>query len=231
MAEWGRKEYAKAWPSRTPVWTWGAVLLSLVFFAGMLTLQYERSWTAAERLYLTDYLKSGARGQASATAASKYTLLEAVTPKGQRLVIGDEIEAVPEVDGRPGYRLTEEGVQDGITRLTWVAGTFNDRGLHRVMSEAVYDNVGSWEFYQKPVWFTLAVFVLLLFVAVPKDRKRRLIWKHGRRLRGPELVTTAQFNEKLGRSKGLTKYAPDGVMFINEEQTWSDKLFRKNWSR
>jgi hypothetical protein len=63
MAEWGRKEYAKKWPSRTPVWTWTAVLGSLVFFAGMLTLQYERSWSAAERLYLTDYLKSGARGR------------------------------------------------------------------------------------------------------------------------------------------------------------------------
>ncbi len=58
------------------MWTWTAVLGSLVFFAGMLTLQYERSWSAAERLYLTDYLKSGARGKASATAASKYTLLE-----------------------------------------------------------------------------------------------------------------------------------------------------------
>ena len=94
MAEWGRKEYSKKWPSRTPVWTWTAVLGSLVFFAGMLTLQYERSWSAAERLYLTDYLKSGARGKASATAASKYTLLEGVVGKGQRLVIGDEIEEV-----------------------------------------------------------------------------------------------------------------------------------------
>jgi hypothetical protein len=101
MAEWGRKEYSKAWPSRTPVWTWTAILL---------TFQYERSWTAAERLYLTDYMKSGARGKASATAASKYTLLEAVVGKGQRLVIGDEIEEVPAMDGRPGYRLTNEGV-------------------------------------------------------------------------------------------------------------------------
>ena len=66
MAEWGRKEYSKAWPSRTPVWTWMAFFLSLLFFAGMLTLEYEGSWTAAERLYLSDYLKSGARGKASA---------------------------------------------------------------------------------------------------------------------------------------------------------------------
>jgi hypothetical protein len=137
MAEWGRKEYSKAWPSRTPVWTWGAFFLSLLFFAGMLTLEYEQSWTAAERLYLSDYLKSGARGKASATAQAKYTLLEAVVGKGQRLVMGDEIEPVPELDGRPGYRLTDEGVKDGITRLTWVTGVFSDGGLHRVMSQAV----------------------------------------------------------------------------------------------
>ena len=78
MSQWGRKEYSKAWPSRTPVWTWTATLLSMAFFAGMLTLQYEASWTAAQRLYLTDYLKSGVWGKVSATAASKYTLLEAV---------------------------------------------------------------------------------------------------------------------------------------------------------
>ena len=118
MAEWGRKEYSKAWPSRTPVWTWMAILLSFVFLAGMLTLEYEGSWTAAERLYLSDYLKSGTRGKASATSTGKYTLLEAVVGKGQRLVIGDEIEAVPGPDGRPGYRLTDEGVKDGIARLT-----------------------------------------------------------------------------------------------------------------
>jgi Type IV secretion-system coupling protein DNA-binding domain/Phage integrase family len=231
MAEWGRKEYSKAWPSRTPVWTWGAIFLSLLFFAGMLTLQYEQSWTAAERLYLSDYLKSGARGKASPTSTGKYTLLEAVVGKGQRLVMGDEIEPVPGPDGRPGYRLTDEGVKDGIVRLTWVAGMFNDRGLHRVMSQAVYSDHQSWEFYRKPVWFTLAVFVLLLFVAVPKDRARRMIYKHGRRLRGPELVTTAELNEKLGKSKLLTTHLPDGVSFINEEQTWTDKLFRKNLSR
>jgi type IV secretory pathway TraG/TraD family ATPase VirD4 len=234
MAEWGRKEYSKAWPSRTPVWTWAAIFLSVLFLAGMLTLKYERSWTAAERLYLTDYLKSGARGKASATAQAKYTLLEAVVGKGERLVMGDEIEAVPELDGRPGYRLTDEGVKDGISRLTWVTGVFNDRGLHRVMSEAVYADHESWEYYQKPVYATLAFFVLALFVAVPKDRARRMIWKHGRRLRGPELVTTAEFNTKLGRSKGLMSYLPDGVMFINEEMSWSDKILHKNasqWAR
>jgi hypothetical protein len=137
-----------------------------------------------------------------------------VVGKGQQLLIGDEIEEVPAMDGRPGYRLTEEGVRDGIARLTWVTATFNDRGLHRVMGAAVYADVGSWEFYEKPFWASLAFFVLALFVAVPRDRARRMLYKHGRRLRGPELVTTSEFNEKLGKSNMQRAQLPDGVAFI-----------------
>lgn len=129
MAEWGRKEYSKKWPSWTPVWTWTAIFLTLVFLAAMLTLEYEQNWTVAEQLYLSDYFKSGALGKASATSASKYTLLEAVVGKGQRLLMDDEIEQIPSLDGRPGYRLTEKGVKNGIVRLTWVTGTFNDLGF------------------------------------------------------------------------------------------------------
>ena len=54
----------------TRVWTLSVFLLTGIVFAALMTWQYERSWTEAERLYLTDYLKSGTRGQASATASS-----------------------------------------------------------------------------------------------------------------------------------------------------------------
>ena len=84
MAEWGRKEYSKKWPSRTPVWTWGAIFLSLLFFAGMLTVEYEGElWTAAERLYLSDYLKKWDAGLQASATTGKYKLLEAVVGKGQ----------------------------------------------------------------------------------------------------------------------------------------------------
>ena len=62
MAEWGRKEYSKKWPSRRPVWTWTAIFLTGIFFFGVFCLDYSQGWTAAERLYLMDYLKSGAAG-------------------------------------------------------------------------------------------------------------------------------------------------------------------------
>jgi hypothetical protein len=120
MAEWGRKEYSKPWPSRTRVWTLGAVVLTVFIFAGLLTVKYMNGWTAAQRHYLTDYLKSGARSHASPTASAKYTLLEGVVAKGQRLLIDDEIEPVTGPDGKQGWRLTDEGVKDGIARLEWV---------------------------------------------------------------------------------------------------------------
>jgi len=114
MAEWGRKEYSKKWPSRTHVWTWMAIFLTGIFFFGVFCLDYWHGWTAAERLYLTDYLKSGVRGKTSPTATAKYTLLEGVVGKSERLLIDDEIEPVTGPDGRRGYRLTDEGVKDGI---------------------------------------------------------------------------------------------------------------------
>ncbi len=83
MAEWGRKEYSKAWPSRRPVWAYGAFFAAVLMFAGLFVLQYEQSWTAAQKLYLLDYLKSGARGQASAKSSARYALLEGVNAKGQ----------------------------------------------------------------------------------------------------------------------------------------------------
>ena len=50
-------------------------------------------------------------------------------------------------------------------------------------------------------------------------------------LRGPELVTTAEFNGKLGRRRALRREPADGLGFINENQSWADGTFRNRMSR
>jgi hypothetical protein len=233
MAEWGRKQYAKPWPSRAHVWTWGAFFLSCLFFVFAVWLDGERNWTAAERLYLSDYLKSGARGKAGPKMQARYTLLQGFNAKGQMLlVIDDQVQAVKGADGRYGYVLTDEGIKAGLVRLQYVTDVYNDQRLHAFLGQWVYENQTLWDFAKRPTYWTLAFFVLGLFVAVPKDRARRNVWKFGRRLRGPELVTTAEFNEKLGRKKWLMTYFPDGVALVNLEQTWADRLMRRGrWVR
>jgi uncharacterized protein YqcC (DUF446 family) len=231
MAEWGRKQYAKPWPSRTHVWTWTAFFLSCLFFVFTVWLDGRVNWTAAERLYLSDYLRSGAREKLPG-AKGRYTLLEGVTARGERvLVTGDEIAAVKGQDGRYGYVLTDEGIRDGLRRLEWTTGVFNDRGLHGLMGSYVYQNQTLWDFTKRPTCWTPAFFVLLLFIAVPKDRARQMVWKFGRRLRGPELVTTTEFNEKLGRKRWWRTYYPDGIALVNLERTWVDRLMRRDRGR
>ena len=70
----------------------------------MFCLDYWHGWTAAERLYLFDYFKSGTRARVLLAATGHYTLLQGVDAKGQmRLVTGDEIAQVAGPDGKP-YR-------------------------------------------------------------------------------------------------------------------------------
>ncbi len=218
------------WPSRWPVWTLGALGVAALVFCAQLWVQSARQWSEAERLYLGDYLRSGVRGLWPG-AHGRYVLLNGVTAQGQALlVLDDEAERVKDADGKPGYRLTEEGIRLGLTRLEWRAAVYNDRGLHGLLRRWVYRNGDLWSYAASPFYGTLALFVLGLFVAVPKDRARRAILKHGRHLSGPKLVTTAEFNTALGRSKSLMLYLPDGVSFANEEIGWSDRLLYKKLS-
>jgi hypothetical protein len=75
----------------------------MAFFVLAVWFDGYMNWRAAERLYLSDYLRSGGRAQAGATMRSKYTLLQGFDTKGQmRIVIDDEVEAVKGPDGRYG---------------------------------------------------------------------------------------------------------------------------------
>jgi hypothetical protein len=65
----------------------------------------------------------------------------------------------------------------------------------------------------------LALLVLGFLVALPRDRARRRVLKYGRRTKGPELVTAAQFN----RSQ-----QSDGIGFITKERrTFAEFVLRR----
>jgi hypothetical protein len=231
MAEWGRKKY-QSWPSRKPVATFGAFFLAFVFFASGMMWQYTNNWSFAERFYLPVYAKTWARAKMSAANRTRYALIDIVNKKGQqRIALDGEVDPIQSADGTKAYVLTAAAIKQGFVKPVWDAGFYNDAQLHRFLGHWIYGDQTVWEYVKYPVYESLCILVLSLIVAVPKDRKRALLFKHGRRLRGPELVTTAEFNMKLGLSKGLTTYLPDGLALINENQSWADKQFRKSESR
>jgi hypothetical protein len=221
MGHWGRKVY-QSWPSRHPVWTLAALFGAVVFFGLAIAVQYARSWSFVERFYLPVYAKTWVHGLFP-KAQTRYSLINGVTAKGQqRLALAGEVEAVANAQGRPVYVLTEEGRRRGIARLVWDEGLFNDRRLHQFLAHWVYRDQTVWDYIERPAYAALGAFVLLLFVALPRDRARWLVRKYGRRLKGPELVTTAEFN---------SRHEADGMAFVNEERSVMDRLLRNTASR
>jgi len=157
-------------PPRSWRWTRRTVVAAAVFFCALYVEGYRNSWSAAERLYLREYVQSGVWGGISENSYTSYKLLEGVTAKGVALwVRGDEIEPFTNEDGEPGYRLTGEGTRDGYERLEWRSGEYNDRKLHRLLGKWVFQDdlreTAKW-----PLRWTLALLALLLPVAVPSDR-------------------------------------------------------------
>jgi hypothetical protein len=221
MSQWGRKIY-QSWPSRHPVWTISAFFGAVVFFMLAVALQYARSWSFVERFYLPVYARTWMHGLFP-KAQTRYSLIAGLTAKGQRrIALADEVEAATNAQGQTVYVLTEEGRRNGLVRLVWNQGLFNDRRLHEFLGHWIYRDQTVWDYIERPAYAALGAFLLLLFVALPRDRARWLVRKHGRRLRGPELVTTAEFNRR---------HEADGMAFVNEERGVIDRLVRNRASR
>ncbi len=140
----------------------------------------------------------------------EYRLIDGVTAKGQqRLALAGEVEAATNAKGQPVYVLTEEGRRHGLVRLVWDEGLFNDRRLHEYLAHWIYRDQTVWDYIERPAYAALGVFVCCCWSHCRGTGQRALVRKYGRRLRGPELVTTAEFN---GRHEA------DGMAFVNEER-------------
>ena len=96
------------------------------------------------------------------------------------------------------------------SRTESLEGLFNDRRLHQFLAHWIYRDQTVWDYIERPAHAALGAFVLLLFLALPRDRAWWLVRKYGRRLKGPELVTTAEFN---------SRHEADGMAFVNEERS------------
>lgn len=154
MSHWGRKA-CQNWPSRHPVWTLGAVFGAVAFFLLMLSVEYARSWSFVEQFYLAVYAKTWAHGFFP-KAQTRYRLIDGVTAKGQeRLALAGEVEAARNAKGEQVYVLTDEGRRQGLARLVWNGGLFNDRQLHRFLAHWIYQDQTMWDYIERPAYATL----------------------------------------------------------------------------
>lgn len=180
-------------------------MFSVAFMVFGVWLDYARDWTFLEKFYLKMYAKTWLAdvNPIPHKADSRYQLLEAVPQKDkQRLALPGEVEPRITEDGKLVYVLTEQGRQEGLVRLVWHDGYFNNKKLHAFLGHWIYQDKGVWSYISSSVYYGAALFAILLTVTVPKDRKGTRVLREGKRLQGPELVTVEEFNRR-NQSDGI----------------------------
>jgi Type IV secretion-system coupling protein DNA-binding domain len=210
--EWGRENYAGEWPSEVPAWIIGAVCFALLCAAAIGYYVYAWRMTPLQRYYLPAYAGSQVAG--AMRKDGRYTLIEVVTRKEYDLALDDQVIPIVTSDGKSTFALTNEVRERGALRLEWKRQTYDNAQLHAYLAYWIYHGQTLIALLKPALWGGLIAFVLAMCVAVRKEAKRTRGLKEGLRLKGPELVTAQEFNERLNGN---------GIEF-QLKQTLSDRL-------
>ncbi len=127
-----------------------------------------------------------------------YSVLVVLTRTGSRLALdSDVIEG-----GEYSFALSEEATRAGAVKLEWQRRQYENAKLRQWLSHWIYKDQTLIDLEKPGLIGGLGVFAASLIVAIPKDIARARRRKNGRRLKGPELVTSARFN-RSNRSDGI----------------------------
>ena len=99
----------------------------------------------------------------------------------------------------------------GRARPRVAGGIVRHGKLHAFLRRWIYREQTLTELTRPALWVTLGVVVVGLLVAVPRDVARTRDRRLGRRLKGPQLLTVAQFNRRLHA---------DGMGFVQQRSAF-----------
>ena len=187
---WGRAETYR-WPSDKPVWTITALVLTVVAVLAAATHEYLREWTYFQQAYLGTYIGSEVRLWSKTTPS---LIAYRIEGKQKRAAVDRDLSD-------PAVSVGKES--QAKAKLEWERGTYNNAELRQWLERAIYGGQSPWLLLWAATWKAgTGVLVVGLALAIPRDRQRRRMRKYGRRTKGPELATAAQFN-RANPSNGI----------------------------
>jgi len=215
--QWGRKETV-IWPPQTPIYTWGAVFLSIVAAGLFLYLRFSFALTPLQQFYLPYYLRTQVAGVMHKT--DKYRLL--IVSDGQRHTrVANEADvqkgSTPETGGKVlPLQLSSQARAAGLQFIYQGPQiAYLDKSLHAWFQSNVYGGESLWNIFETPLLFGGLALALQLPFSIVKDIRRRKQMKYGRRLKGPFLVSPKAFNKAVqGDGIGIKTNDYDKMMRI-----------------
>jgi hypothetical protein len=214
--KWDRGERTGG-PSIRPVYTYVLVLISCMATLGIQGFRCKRVWTPLERHYFLDYLGSQIVGVVRDNGW--YTLLEVVTRKGSRLALDSDVVPAVTASGENTFALRKEAVKHGSLRLESYRAHYNNCEMHTYLGDMIYRNRSPIDLVRAALWSGLGLFFAGLLPATYLDQRRFFALRYGTKLRGPELMTVAQFNRP---------HHSRGMGFVNKHRTMLDRILGLN---
>jgi hypothetical protein len=208
--QWGRKETIVR-PPHYPVYSFGAVFVSIVVTVLCVYLHLAFAMTPLQRYYLSCYLETGVLSTMRQT--SDYQLITVADHQ-------HHTRPVTEADVQPGSTAQPIGkpIPLGLSEAARASGVvllyrgpklnYQNQPLHEYLRRFVYDGDSFLTIFRVPLWSGLVAFLFQLPFAVRRDVRRLKEMKYGRLLKGPVLVSPKGFNQAI---KG------DGVGFRTTE--------------
>jgi hypothetical protein len=197
------------------------VLIAILSGAAMDAHRYVSAWTPLQRIYLKPYIRSTS-ASALGFETSQYQLLYVTDRQGRRLALNEEVQPVTTDPSETTFTLSDAGMQAGDRGLVWQDAPYAHAKLRTFLAQWIYRDQSLADLAMPALWTALIVFAVGLVVAIPKDVARARARRHGRRLKGPELVTGSQFNRRL---------RADGIGFVQVSPFIRRAFRRPAWIR
>jgi type IV secretory pathway TraG/TraD family ATPase VirD4 len=203
-SQWGRKETI-IWPPHAPIMSYSALAIALLCTLLFIWERLNFSMSPLQQSYITEYVTSQAGS--GFNAHENYRLVYLGGPKVKpRLALPVDL-----TDGKttlPNGKTVPIGLSELATAqgYRWFyrapAQKLADGPMHRWLRNAVYGGKGVLELFQVSLIEGGVCLAAMLFFAIPKDVKRFRQMKYGRVLRGPVMLTPADFN-KAAKGDGI----------------------------
>jgi len=195
----GRGEY-RGWPTRWPVSSLGALVIAGVVGIGIFTYRNVEMWTPLQRWYWNQYLNTQMFPTRDNGPRGNYRMLAKVDSHGkQRMAVDADVVLGPQQGWPPfPFALTPQARQAGAVALKVDTVHYSSQQMHQMLADWIYEGQSPDDLI-RPAWVgALGIFVLGLVMAIPRDRARVRMLEHGRRLKGPQMVTVKEFNQRSG---------------------------------
>ena len=198
--QWGRKETV-LWPPRTPIYTYGAMAVALFCTLGYAWARFVFAVPPLQQFYTPAYVRSAA-GAMFNKHGSYQMIYVAGREKGNHIARPDDVEpgSTAVLVGKPlPVALSNEAVKHGAQSLyRGPKQVYADRALHAYLHSQIWGSESFGETYSWSLLCGLVVLLAQLPFSIRQDIARRKVLKYGRLLKGPVMVSPAEFNKALG---------------------------------